>query len=287
MEASRSGGTAEGTALMRAVHLAIDGDPKIFADPLAASFLGPELATALKTTPQMFQTPALRSLRAVFVVRHRYAEDELAKALARGVSQYVILGAGLDSFAYRRPDLRQTLHVYEVDHPATQQWKRQRLTDLGIAIPDNLTFIPIDFEVQTLAEGLAASTFRHDEPAFFSWLGVTQYLTANAVFSTLQDVASSTAPGSAIVFQIILPLSTLSAEDQAVVAVASQHAAQQGEPWRSFFEPQALETQLRVMGFTEVCHFESAEASTRYFQGRTDGLQLPHYFELITARVGS
>ena len=188
MEASRSSGTAEGIALMRAVHLSIDGDPKIFADPLAASFLGPELATALKTTPQMFQTPALRSLRAVFVVRHRYAEDELAKALARGVSQYVILGAGLDSFAYRRPDLRQTLHVYEVDHPATQQWKRQRLTDLGIAIPDNLTFIPIDFEVQTLAEGLAASTFRHDEPAFFSWLGVTQYLTANAVFSTFKTL---------------------------------------------------------------------------------------------------
>lgn len=287
MEASRSGSTAETTALIRALHLLLDDDPKIFADPLALTFLGSERTTALKTNPQMFQTPALRSLRAVFVARHRYAEDELAKAVARGVSQYVILGAGLDSFAYRRPDLRQTLHVYEVDHPVTQQWKRQRLTELGLTIPENLTFIPLDFEVQTLAEGLAASPFRPDEPAFFSWLGVTQYLTTDAVFSTLQDVASSAASDSEIVFQIILPPSTLSTEDQAVVAVASQLSAQRGEPWRSFFEPQALEVQLRAMGFTQVLHFTPTEATTLYFQGRTDGLRLPNYFELITARIGS
>lgn len=286
METSRPSGTAEVIALMRAVHLSIDGDPKIFADPLAAAFLGPELATALKTTPQAFQTPEIRSLRAVFVVRQRYAEDELAKALARGISQYVILGAGLDSFAYRRSDLRQTLQVYEVDHPATQQWKRQRLTELGIALPSNLTFVPIDFDAQTLAAGMAASPFKHYEPAFFSWLGVTQYLTPEVVLSTLQYVASSTAPGSEIVFQIILSPSTLSAGDQAIVAVASQRAAEQGEPWRSFFEPKALESELRAMGFTQVFHFEPAEATSRYFQGRTDGLRLPTYFELIKARVG-
>jgi methyltransferase (TIGR00027 family) len=286
MEASRSGGTAEMIALMRAVHLLVDDAPKIFEDPLAAAFLGPEQATALKTTPQAFQTPALRALRAVFVVRQRYAEDELAKAVARGIRQYVILGAGLDSFAYRRPDLRQTLHVYEVDHPATQQWKRQRLTALGMAIPDNLTFIPLDFEVQTLAEGLAASPFRHDEPAFFSWLGVTQYLSADAVYNTLRDIAVSTAPGSEILVQILLPPSTLSAEDQAVFAVGAQQGTQQGEPFRSVFEPTAFEAQLQAMGFTQVSHFEPAEATTRYLQGRTDGLRLPQAFELITASVG-
>ncbi len=215
MEASRPSGTAETTALMRALHLLLDDDPKIFADPLAEAFLSPEQATVLKTPPQIFQTPEMRSLRAVFVVRQRYAEDELAKAIARGISQYVILGAGLDSFAYRRSDLRQTLHVYEVDHPSTQQWKRQRLAELGIALPHNLTFIPIDFEVHTLAAGMAASPFKPHEPAFFSWLGVTQYLTTEAVLSTLQYVASSTAPGSEIVFQIILSPSTLSAEDRA------------------------------------------------------------------------
>jgi methyltransferase (TIGR00027 family) len=287
MEASRPSGTAEGIAFMRALHLVVDDDPKIFADPLAEAFLSPEQATVLKTTPQAFQTPEMRSLRAVFVVRQRYAEDELAKALARGVSQYVILGAGLDSFAYRRSDLRQTVHVYEVDHPATQQWKRQRLTELCIALPDNLTFIPIDFEVQTLAAGMAASAFKHHEPAFFSWLGVTQYLTTEAVLGTLRYVASSAAPGSEIVFQIIRSPSSLSAEDQAVVTVASQRAAQHGEPWQSFFEPQALESQLRAMGFTQVLHFTAAEATTLYFQGRTDGLRLPNYFELIKARIGS
>src|SRR5215471_10346875 len=286
MEASRPSGTAESIAFMRALHLLVDDDPKIFADPLAEAFLSPEQATALKTTPQAFQTLEMRTLRAVFVVRQRYAEEELAKALARGVSQYVILGAGLDSFAYRHTDLQQTVHVYEVDHPASQRWKRQRLTELGIALPNNLTFIPIDFEVQTLAAGMAASSFKHDEPAFFSWLGVTQYLTTEAVLSTLQYVASSAAPGSEIVFQILLPPATLSAEDQAVVTVASQYAAQQGEPFKSFFEPTTLEAQLRAMGFTQVLHFTPTEATTLYFQGRRDGLRLPNTFELIKARVG-
>ena len=287
MEASRPSGTAESIAFMRALHLVVDDDPKIFADPLAAAFLSSEQATVLKAPPQAFQTPEMRALRAVFVVRQRYAEDELAKALARGVSQYVILGAGLDSFAYRRPDLQQTVHVYEVDHPASQGWKRQRLTELGIALPGNLAFIPIDFEVQTLAAGMAASAFNPHEPAFFSWLGVTQYLTTEAVLSTLRYVASSAAPGSEIVFQILLPPSTLSAEDQAVITVASQNAAQRGEPFQSFFEPKPLEEQLRVMGFREVVHFTPAEATALYFQGRKDGLRLPNYFELITARVGA
>ena len=272
---------------MRALHLVVDDNPKIFADPLAAAFLSPEQATALKTSRQLLQTPEMRSLRAVFVVRQRYAEDELAKAVARGVSQYVILGAGLDSFAYRRSDLQQTLRIYEVDHPASQRWKRRRLAELGIVLPDNLTFIPIDFEVQTLAAGMAASPFRPDEPAFFSWLGVTQYLTTEAVLGTLQYVASSAAPDSEIVFQILLPPSTLSAEDQAVLTVASQSAAQQGEPFQSFFEPKTLESQLRAMGFTQVLHFTPAEATALYFQGRTNGLRLPNYFELIKATVGS
>jgi methyltransferase (TIGR00027 family) len=286
MEASRASRTAERIALMRALHLLLDGDPKIFEDPLAAALLGPERMVAVRTTPQAFQTPEQRSLRAVFVLRQRYAEDELAKAVKRSISQYVMLGAGLDSFAYRRPDLSQTLHVYEIDHPSTQGWKRQQLTQLGLAQPDNLTYIPIDFDIHTLADGMAASPFKHHEPAFFSWLGVTQYLTRDAVLSTLQYVASSTAPRSEIVFQVILSPSTLSAEDQAVVAVASERAAQQGEPFRTFFDPQVLEAQLHAMGFTHVVHFGPADASLQYFQGRTDGLRLPNYFELIKASSG-
>jgi methyltransferase (TIGR00027 family) len=119
-------------------------------------------------------------------MRQRYTEDELDKALARGVGQYVILGAGLDSFIYRRPDLAAGLRVFEVDHPATQQWKRARLRELHLNLPSNLTFIPLDFEQQTLADGLRAGGHQPELPTFFSWLGVTQYLTEEAVFETLR-----------------------------------------------------------------------------------------------------
>lgn len=283
MEEGRPGWTAEGIARMRALHLLLDDDPKIFEDNLALPFLGSEETIRLKTNLDAYQTSELRSLRAVFVMRHRYAEDELGEAFQHGISQYVILGAGLDPFAYQCPDAMQRLHIYEVDHPPTQQWKRQRLEELGIPIPANLTFIPIDFEVQTLAEGMAASDFKHKEPAFFSWLGVTQYLTEEAVLETLKYVSTHAAPGSEIVFQIVLPQSILSADDQAVVTTAIERASQHGEPWLSFFEPQALEARLMAMGFNRVTHFGSAEASARYFQGRTDGLALPNYFELIKA----
>jgi methyltransferase (TIGR00027 family) len=286
MEASRSGGTAETAAFMRALHLAIDGDPKIYEDPLAAVLIGPERAMALETASLMSQTPELTAFRAIFLVRQRFAEDELAKAVARGVRQYVILGAGLDSLAYRHTDLTGMLRILEVDHASTQQWKRRRLTERGITIPGNLTFVPFDFEVQDLAEAMASSPFRTADPAFFSWLGVTQYLSEDAVFKTLRYVASSTAAGSEIVFQIVLPQSTLSGEDRAVIAAASTHAAQKGEPWRSFLEPEALEARLRAMGFADVHHLTMAEASIRYLEGRTDELWLPNAFELITARVG-
>jgi len=272
---------------MRALHLLIDGDPKILDDPLAASLLSAERAAALRGPLEAFQTRELRGFRALFLVRQRFAEDELAKAAARGVAQYVILGAGLDSFAFRRADLMQSLDLYEIDHPSVQQWKRRRLSELGMEIPDKLKFIPVDLDTKALAEGLAASSFRRDEPAFFSWLGVTQYLTEDAVLDTLRSVASNAAAGSEIVFQIILPPSMLSAEARDIVAVASRHAARRGEHWRTFLEPKALEERLRDIGFTDVFHLDAAGASDRYLQGRNDGLWLPGVFELITARVAA
>jgi methyltransferase (TIGR00027 family) len=279
-------GTAETVAVSRALHLLIDGDPKILEDPLAAALLSAERAAALAGPLDVFQTRELRGFRALFLVRQRYVEDELAKATTQGIAQYVILGAGLDSFAFRRADLMQSLNVYEVDHSFVQQWKRRRLSDLGMEIPDRLEFIPVDFESQTLAEGLAGTSFRRDAPAFFSWLGVTQYLTEDAVLDTLRSVASTAAAGSQIVFQIILPRSMLSAEARDIVAAASRHAARRGEYWQTFLEPEALEERLREIGFTDVSRLDAAGASDRYLQGRTDGLWLPSVFELITATVG-
>jgi methyltransferase (TIGR00027 family) len=202
MEAGQPSSTAIASAMMRAGHLLFDGTPKILQDDLALGLSGFEneaaLARALdelrhneaqRSTPEFAQL-LFRSLRAIMVVRNRYAEDELHRARQRGVTQYVLLGAGLDSFAYRRPDVAEVLRVFEVDYPSSQQWKRARLRELQVRLPANLTFIPIDFEHQTLREALAAGGYRMEEAAFFSWLGVTQYLTPNATVGTLQEIVS-------------------------------------------------------------------------------------------------
>jgi methyltransferase (TIGR00027 family) len=172
------------------------------------------------------------------VVRQRYAEDALAETVGRGVEQYVILGAGLDSFAYRGPDLAAVLRVFKVDHPATQQWKRARLRDLHVTFPSNLTFIPLDFEQHTLADGLHDGGYRPDLPTFFSWLGVTHCLTEEAVFKTLR-YAASLAAGTEIVVQYFVPVELCNEDDRQRNAVAGKEKCTGGaggasvEPVRS------------------------------------------------------
>lgn len=184
-------------------------------------------------------------------MRQRYAEDELVTAVQRGVGQYVILGAGLDSFAYRRPDLHTLLRVFEVDRPATQQWKHARLRELAVPLPSNLTFISLDFEWHTMADGLLAGGHRPELPTFFSWLGVTHYLTAEAVFTTLRYVASL-APGSEIVFQYFLPEALFDDENRRLLAWWKARRASVGEPVLSQFEPTTLATRMQEFGFTQV-----------------------------------
>jgi len=297
MEEGRPSATAISTALRRAAHLVLDDDPKVFQDSLALRLSGMESEAALQAALEAMQaenarrsTPEVaqrvnRSARAAVVMRQRYTEDELGKALERGVTQYVILGAGLDSFAYRRPDLVTTLHVFEVDHPATQQWKRARLRELNIALPSNLTFVPLDFEQQTLAEGLRAGGHRSEVSTFFSWLGVTVYLTEAAVFETLRYVASL-APGSEIVFEYFLSESLLDEESRRGLAVAKARGASLGEPWLSQFEPSLLTARVKELGFTQVWDLGPEEANARYFAGRTDGLRTSPVLHLMKARVG-
>jgi methyltransferase (TIGR00027 family) len=220
------------------------------------------------------------------VMRNRYAEDELDKAIARGVAQYVILGAGLDSFVYRRPDLAGVVQVFEVDYPATQQWKRMRLRELRVELPPNLIFIPLDFEMQPLTAGLQAGGYRPEAPAFFSWLGVTMYLTEEAIFNTLRVVASL-ALGSEIVFSYVVPEALLDEEHQRLLAAIKAGAAARGEPWLSCFEPAHLKARIKELGFTQVWDLGPEEANARYFAGRTDGLRVPPWFHLMSARVGS
>jgi len=283
--------------MLRAAHLLLDDEPKILKDDFAQGFSGAEseaeLRTALETMRAEFARRAgpelahllLRHLRASVTMRSRYTEDELSKALARGVRQYVILGAGLDSFAYRRRDLAEVVRVFEVDHPATQQWKRTRLRELQIALPPNLSFIPINFEQQTLAEALQAGGYHLEEPAFFSWLGVTGYLTEDAIFKTLREVAAA-APGSEIVFGYGVREALLDEESQRMRAVLKERVAASGEPTLSLFEPASLAARVQALGFAQVWDFGTEAANTHYFAGRADGLRVAPLTRLMKARVG-
>ena len=269
MEAGRPSVTAQGAALQRAAHQLLE-TPRVFDDPLALAIIGAEAEAGLRADLESYQTPYRRRQRGNIAARSRHAEDELAKAMRRGVGQYVILGAGLDTFAYRDVAADGALRVFEVDYPATQAWKRDRLAERGLAPTRALTYVPVDFERQRLEDALAAAAFKKDEPAFFSWLGVTTYLTRDAVFETLRAVAGL-APGSAIVFTYGESPETLNPEQRANFDAVAERVAGLGEPWRTFFEPAALAQDLRDIGFVAVEDLGPAEIHARYFAGRADG----------------
>jgi methyltransferase (TIGR00027 family) len=226
---------------------------------------------------------AFSSVCGEVVLRSRYVEDELDQATRRGVDQYVILGAGLDSFACRRPDLAGVLRVFEVDHPATQAWKRTRLQELSLATPPNLAFVPVDFESDSLVESLCQSGYRPGAPGFFSWLAVTQYLTREAIFDTLRMVASM-APGSEIIFEYYLPGALLNDEDRQILKLYGNFAAAQGELHHTYFDPAELTEQVRRLGFSKVWDFGPEEADARYCANLADGLRL-RISHLMGARV--
>jgi len=205
--------------------------------------------------------------------------------MRRSVSQYVILGAGLDSFAYRRPDMMASLDVFEVDHPASQAWKRARVEELGIAVPARLHYLAIDFEQQTLGEGLAESVVDLSRSMFVSMLGVAQYLTKHAMLRALRDIATTAAAGSEIILQYVVPPTTLASGEAALVATLAEGARLVGEPWISFYEPAEMQRHIWEAGFGRVVHFGAGEAADRYLRGRNDGLRLPAYFRMIHARL--
>jgi methyltransferase (TIGR00027 family) len=269
MQDDRPSKTAFRVALRRAAHQILD-DPKVFTDPLALAIVGAEGERALQAERAKFRTPVARSFRAFMAVRSRYAEDGLAAAVQGGVRQYVVLGAGLDTFAYRNPyaDLR----VFEVDHPATQAWKRLRLEAGNISIPASMTFAPVDFESQTLIEGLARAGFDCGRPAFFSWLGVVPYLTRSAAMETFRFVGSLPA-GIGIVFDYALPPESLNLVQRLALKALADRVAAAGEPFRTFFEPSALIRDLRPMGFGSFDDLGTEEINARYFSGRSDGLK--------------
>jgi methyltransferase (TIGR00027 family) len=284
MKEDRPSLTAQRVAMRRAAHQLLD-DPKVFDDPVALRIIGKESASALQADPRQFEaTPLAPYLRAFVAVRSRYAEDELSLGVRRGVRQYVILGAGLDTFAYRKPYPEGVLNVFEVDHPTTQTWKRARLEEVGIGLPGDLTFAPVDFETQTLEEGLRSAGYDPDKATFFSWLGVTEYLTTEVVMATLRFIASSLV-GSGVVFDYMISPSLLTSVQRSRLDAFSLRVALAGEPWQAFFDPEVLVKDLRAMGFGNVEDKGPEEINGMYFKSRKDGLQVGSLSHLMNARV--
>ena len=269
MRDARPSRTALRVAIRRAAHQILDRPP-VFDDPLALRIIGSEEASKLSGSSR-FEESASRTLRAFVAVRSRYAEDELANAVAGGTRQYGVLGAGLDTFAFRNP--HASLRVFEIDHPATQQWKRDQLRAAAIAIPPEAILAPIDFEQETLRDALERAGFRRSEPAFFSWLGVVPYLSERAFADTLSFLAAMPKP-SGVVFDYAVAKSALNWRERLVLDALAARVAAAGEPFRLFFEPVKLAAQLRALGFSHIEDLGSQELNARYFSSRSDGLQL-------------
>ena len=212
-----------------------------------------------------------RDFRSFMAARSRYVEDQLAAAVANGVTQYVVLGAGLDTFAYRNPF--PSLRVFEVDFPATQAWKQEMLERAGIAIPENLTFVPLDFEHKALSAGLAEAGFNDQKAAFFGWLGVVPYLTLDAFRSTLSAIAKLPR-GSAVGFDYAVAPETLSAVGRTAFDALAGRVAAAGEPFQLFFTPEVLASELGRAGFKRFEQMDSDDLNERYFKQRADGLKL-------------
>lgn len=265
--------TAEGVAIQRALHQTLDAAPKILEDPIAPLLvdLASETNKAYIARVESMTSSVRSPFRAVFIMRSRYTEDCLAESLVRGVRQYVILGAGLDTFAYRQPSWANSIRIYEVDHPASQEWKRERLEAAKVRVPENLIFAPIDFETTSLREGLSVSGFDFRTRSFFSLLGVTQYLTPEAIESIF-SLVQSLPRGSEIVFEFIAPDDLMPVNEAAVFAAIASFAAERGEPWLTRFRPAELRSRLTALGFSQVNHLSPQAANERYFQGRRDDL---------------
>ncbi len=267
MEEARPSRTALRVALRRAAHQIYDDPPLIFQDPLAVKILGSEFEDELRKTETKLHKPFSVALRAFLVARSRYAEDCVSRAVESGVRQYCLLGAGLDTFAYRYTG--DKLRIFEVDHPATQAWKRLLLQRNGIAVPERLTFVPVDFERESLSERLAAAGFDAAVPSFFGCLGVVPYLTADAFRGTIELVQRFPA-GGGVVMDYGRPREALPPVEQMAHDSLASRVALAGEPFQLFFREEEMAREL--VGFRRTEDLGRDELNQRYFQGRSDQL---------------
>jgi methyltransferase (TIGR00027 family) len=262
--------TAVRVALWRAIHVQVDRPPHVLTDEVGLRLAAPD--DGWRGRGDM-DPAATSGHRAAMVARARFIEDLVAERAGDGVAQYVILGAGLDTFAQRRPEIADRLRVFEVDRPGPQAWKRRRLVELGYGIPDGLRLVPVDFEADTnWWQRLADAGFDPGRPAVVVSTGVTMYLTEDATVATLRQIATLAA-GSTLAMTFLLPPELVDAADRPALRAAKNGARASGTPFISFFTPERMLALAREAGFAQVEHVPGALLAERYFAGRTDGLR--------------
>jgi methyltransferase (TIGR00027 family) len=275
--------TAVRVALWRAMHVLVDPPPHVLADEVGLRLVAP--ADGWRARQDM-DPEFTKGFRAAIVARARFIEDLVTEQASHGVEQYVLLGAGLDTFAQRRPDVAARLRVFEVDQPGPQAWKRQRLTELGYGIPDWLRLVPVDFEAGGAAgswwDALAAAGFDPGRPAVVASTGVSMYLTKAANEATLRQLASL-APGSTLAMTFLLPIELLDERDRPGLRIAENGARASGTPFISFFAPDEVLALALAAGFKDARHVSGAMLNDRYFAGRADGLRMSSGEDLLVA----
>ncbi|MEU5187995.1 class I SAM-dependent methyltransferase [Streptomyces klenkii] len=274
--------TAVRVALWRALHVQADAPPHVLDDEIGLRLADPGQDWRERGDMTM---PGVDGVRASIVARARFVEDLVAERADAGAAQYVILGAGLDSFAQRRPELASRLRVFEVDQPATQAWKRQRLAALGYDVPSWLTFVPVDFEAgDSWWERLTAAGFDPQKPAAVASTGVSMYLTRETNAATLRQVAAL-APGSVFATTFLLPLDMLDPDQRQVQEFSMRNAAASGTPFISLYSPDEMRQAALEAGFTKAVHVSPDDLAARYFAGRPDGLRPPGAEQFLVAEV--
>ncbi len=269
--------TARATAAIRAMHLLYDR-PVVFADPYAIQFTGPAFRRICRGRflPWLLRRRSIseivRPISAQILSRAKFTEEKLKQAVIKGISQYVIIGAGFDTFCLRRPDFSVGLRIYEIDHPVTQRIKRKRLIDIWGSVPDGVEFLAIDLEKRTINDAFSDSSLMKEEKVLFSWLGTIPYLTEDAVHNVLHDLASFAVPGSEIVLDYLIPTATMNPEDRRVLRRGMRIIELLGEPVKSYFDPEAFPDVVSNHGYHIFENQSPTEQNRKYFSGRSDNL---------------
>jgi methyltransferase (TIGR00027 family) len=268
--------TAVRVALWRALHVEADAPPHVLEDEIGLALAAPD--EGWRRRPDM-DPHFTKPFRASIVARARFIEDMLVEQAGRGVGQYVILGAGLDTFAQRRPEIASKLTIFEIDRPGPQAWKKQRLIDLGFGVPEWLHFVPVDFEAGApWRQRLAAAGFGAGRSTIVASTGVSMYLTRDAIAATLREVAGF-ASGSTLAMTFLLPIELADPDVRPGLQMAEKGARASGTPFLSFFTPEEMLALARDAGFREARHVSAADLAACYFAGRTDGLRPPNNAE--------